>query len=489
MKLSCTLVEDLYPLYEENEVSESSRLAIENHLRECEKCHALYQQGTSFSDLPLSSLKEAEMTNKMDDRIRLRLKLMRMRMIALLFGAIIIVAGIQNYAANREKIADLLNGAYQYGELLKEIGENPYEMGMNREMMSYPADDIIDLENELYWFDRDPFSKAPTPILVNTQEFDQMIAKLKQRKEQGLEDERDQKAKELLRTYTDSLFTQIQAEYDQFHHGYSSYFELFDLKAYSKPIRQINDLAYLYSKYHRVPTEMKLLSEPELEKVIGNALEMDTDELELKKSYNRAPGVFTFELQVDNIEINGEIDGYTGILYSFSSQALKPETSHQISKAEAEKKAMRMVENIYGEPADFASSYEKITENMDLNSEIHRFKLTPKSGSDKLLFQSRGPFFIDIEAETGLIRNLSFEPAMDLNGFFAENYQQKFEPNALMSKAESISKEEIEYIETGIIYSTVSAKYVLVHVYKGPENWVYVNAETGIIEQPFVSGH
>ena len=41
--LSCKIIEDLLPLYEEGICSEETRDAVEKHLSECEKCRKLYK--------------------------------------------------------------------------------------------------------------------------------------------------------------------------------------------------------------------------------------------------------------------------------------------------------------------------------------------------------------------------------------------------------------------------------------------------------------
>ena len=38
MKLSCDIVQDLLPLYEDDLCSQATREAVEEHLRECETC-------------------------------------------------------------------------------------------------------------------------------------------------------------------------------------------------------------------------------------------------------------------------------------------------------------------------------------------------------------------------------------------------------------------------------------------------------------------
>ena len=47
MKLSCDIVQDLLPLYEDDLCSQATREAVEEHLRECETCrkqHAAVQE-------------------------------------------------------------------------------------------------------------------------------------------------------------------------------------------------------------------------------------------------------------------------------------------------------------------------------------------------------------------------------------------------------------------------------------------------------------
>ena len=41
MKINCEMVQDLLPLYEDGVCSESSRAAVEEHLKNCESCRCL----------------------------------------------------------------------------------------------------------------------------------------------------------------------------------------------------------------------------------------------------------------------------------------------------------------------------------------------------------------------------------------------------------------------------------------------------------------
>ena len=43
MKVTCEIIEDLLPLYVDNVCSKQSRQAVEEHLRECEKCRSIFE--------------------------------------------------------------------------------------------------------------------------------------------------------------------------------------------------------------------------------------------------------------------------------------------------------------------------------------------------------------------------------------------------------------------------------------------------------------
>jgi hypothetical protein len=70
--------------------------------------------------------------------------------------------------------------------------------------------------------------------------------------------------------------------------------------------------------------------------------------------------------------------------------------------------------------------------------------------------------------------------------FFTKKYKEVLSTETIELKAEQVSGVKGKSIEKGIIYSTVSADYVLVHVFEGEGNFVYINAETGIVERPYV---
>ncbi|MFJ5759312.1 anti-sigma factor family protein [Neobacillus sp. NPDC093182] len=476
MKLDCSLVEDLYPLYEENELRPENRRAVDEHLQTCKKCSELYQQGTGFSELSLS---EETLPNDMDSRLRLSFKLRRMKVIAAILATILIVSGINRYAANREKVATLLDGVYLYAESLNELAQNPYEIDSNRGHLSYAAENVDDLNNELLWFER-----KNTHLLVNSQELDEMAITLRERKRQGLEDETDEKAIELLQTYTNTLFKHVQKEYGEFHHGYSSYLEILDTEGIGTPIEKIDELAFFYNKYHKLPSEMKVIKESEMKEVITKAFNAEGGKIDLEKT-NESFGVYHFDLKHGKTQIDGKIDGYSGLITFANNYAHPLHEKNPLNTSDVMKKAEKMLKAIYGENAQFDI---KIEENSG-EPNLYRFRFTPLAGENRLYFPLGDPYFIELDAGTGDFYLFSGKPAMQSKEFFSNEYEEKLAPNTLEAKAAEISGQKVKALGKGIIYSSVSAGYVLVHIFEGEENRIYLNAETGIVERPYISFH
>jgi hypothetical protein len=477
MKLDCSLVEDLYPLYEENELKPENRRAVEEHLKECNRCRELYQKGSGFSEVSLfPEDKEEKVSKELDDRIRLNFRLRRMKVIAVLLAAIIIVTGINRYAANREQVATLLNGMYLYCETLNEIAKNPYES--SSEYLSSSIDDIIDLDNELNWLERNLFSNTSYNFFVNTDVLNEMLHSLKERKSQGLQDETDVKAIELLQKHSNTLFQHVRSEYNSFHHGYSSYFEILDIDGIGEPINKIEELAYFYNTYHKLPSEMKLLGEKEMEKKIRTVFNAKDGKVKFKKSPNEIPGVYRFEFN----GIRGEINGYSGIIFDAENSSLRLNDKKPKDKKEVMEEAKQFVKKIYGKNVHF----EMWHENIGGQPSIYRFRFVPLAGEYRLLFQGSHPYYIQFDAGTGEFSTFLAHRPMLKKEFFTKKYKELLTTEAIELKAEQVSGFKGKLIEKGIVYSTVSADYVLVYVFEGEGDMIYINAETGVVERRYV---
>ena len=74
MKLSCEIVQDLLPLYEENLCSPASRAAVEEHLQECPDCRAQVESFRNFTEpeIPVEVSTEEQAVAKSFRKVRRR---------------------------------------------------------------------------------------------------------------------------------------------------------------------------------------------------------------------------------------------------------------------------------------------------------------------------------------------------------------------------------------------------------------------------------
>lgn len=125
--ITCELVQDLLPLYEDGCCSEQSRKIVEQHLKECESCKKKYQQ----SEEKLPEMKESEVIDAKKIKRSMR-KINRWRIIGtavlcltLTFFLIIIPAW--NYANGRGITYTNLKQIYITYSFEKALASNDYE--------------------------------------------------------------------------------------------------------------------------------------------------------------------------------------------------------------------------------------------------------------------------------------------------------------------------------------------------------------------------
>jgi hypothetical protein len=146
-------------------------------------------------------------------------------------------------------------------------------------------------------------------------------------------------------------------------------------------------------------------------------------------------------------------------------------------------KAKQLIRKIYGENAKFEIWHE----NIPNQPSVYRYRFVPLAGGYKLHFQVSDPYYIDYDAGTGEFNSLSTKIPMLTKEFFSKKYKEVLTPETIETKATQVSGKKSKQIGKGIIYSNISSDYVLVHIFEGEGNWVYINAETGVAERSYVS--
>lgn len=150
MRMSCEIIRDLLPLYEDKVCSEKSRKAVEEHLAECEGCRRL-------SDIKLNISEEYTENNDRDEKaVRKGLKKIRFRWALSIVAAILIVPVLLlgvNQARGRgvcfTNIDDILTAEH----FAKAIEKGEYQKASDMidcEKLYYDVQDVLKWELDEY---------------------------------------------------------------------------------------------------------------------------------------------------------------------------------------------------------------------------------------------------------------------------------------------------------------------------------------------------
>lgn len=96
MKLTCEIVQDLLPLYEDNICSQDSRDAVEEHLKECPECRKQLESIRCFVELEISVEEEKENKAIIKSFRKVRHR-WAMSLIALLLAIPLVMLGVNQY--------------------------------------------------------------------------------------------------------------------------------------------------------------------------------------------------------------------------------------------------------------------------------------------------------------------------------------------------------------------------------------------------------
>lgn len=112
-KLSCNIVRDLLPLYCDQVLEEESIIEVENHLKECQACRALFEKMNMEleEELENNANKEVPDIQQLFKKIRIR----NMMILSILVMAVIFLAGSYwKVAPNAVEIEEISMGRIEY---------------------------------------------------------------------------------------------------------------------------------------------------------------------------------------------------------------------------------------------------------------------------------------------------------------------------------------------------------------------------------------
>ncbi|MBB6453099.1 hypothetical protein HNQ94_001547 [Salirhabdus euzebyi] len=504
MKLPCEVVRDLYPLYEENELSSEVRRGVDEHLDQCGECTALYKEEIGFQDIFQQEKMEELPPKKLDDKIRLRFKLRRMTAITFILLTIILVSIVNNYSTSREVLGDVLNaGVYRSVETyhhmvesVKEPGEPNFDFYVQD--LFYDLQDREKFEDNLNFLEKGKLRKGKYSIYLEQSAFIQTLETLKMKHTTGTWDEVDKRTYERLEEYVKDFKIVLADHANKFRHGYSSYLQFVDINKFTAFYEKVNDLTYFYNRFHVLPEDMEPLSKEQLANNINEMLQVENEKVDFEEAspFNEPVGSYRFTVNMDMGEVRGVIDGYTGYVLSASVGISIPENQKDLSEEKLEEIAKQMLNAHFG-----LSNRYKMYSTFNTNSEhVVTFGFKPIVGEYEMYFPFEGAHQISIAKKTGQldmfradhqalltpelfdlkpIVNINQEEAMDIVNQIAE---EQYENRVRHDEEEKV----YTYDDTGIVKSILTGKYVVAHVFKTRhQERIFINAENGEEEVPY----
>ncbi len=455
MKLEHEVVQDLYPLYIENDLSPSVKTTVDEHLKECEACRRFYETGEKT--VQFTEMEEPTVSKSLDEKIILKMKLNRLRLIAVVLAGILFSMVFTDYINEREQLFMATDGYYDaLGQMDRTL-----DMVKNKEQISLqPFQQEISrffeynmaLEDNMNFIEEYYKNSTEFSLSLNTQRLIAMLEVMKIRYNQGRWSETDEAAFQALKENFKEQEEISSVEYLKTHHGYSSYLHLLDVKKMDKFYEKVNVLSYSYTRFHKMPDQIKPMKEPELKKRIADGLDIDQDEVELEKeSPINALYFYRFE---NNNGFGGDIDAVTGQITNYRGDTGPLTDGPIMNEEEAEKKARLYLEKIYGKDINLevvSLGFNPNSTSNDSRFKVYSFKAVPKLEGYMLYTPLEGETMLNLNARNGKIE--SFYHNREIPSF-----------DELDQADLSASPDQTRSKKTVVIYSALTGNFELVYM-------------------------
>jgi hypothetical protein len=318
MKLNCAVVNDLYVLYQEDELSLEVKDALEAHLKDCPDCSRIYEKGSGFTGLP--ETKELEPSKKMDEKIMLTLKIRKLKLAVIVVLIIFTITTLQGYANTRSHlIADMqrLEQPLWHMHLNVDYVKDPHFGAWNMgTLLAQISDQNNLLHRNLNAYEKGILRKNDKSLFLHSNLF-YVLDLLHQRSMAETFTERDELVLERISGYFSdavALLTKTTNEYSA--GGTPLTFLRVDILSLAQIYEDINRLSLTYYSYNELPEETTLLADEELKDILIS-LFPTADSFELRGREQAATwGKITFVSKGKGSRHYGYLDPYTGDLIS-----------------------------------------------------------------------------------------------------------------------------------------------------------------------------
>jgi hypothetical protein len=489
MKLECSIVKELYVLYEAQEMSPDIKKAVEEHLNNCPDCTRFYQNSYRLPDI--SSLAETQPSQKLDEKMSLKLKVSRLKAGVIFILAVFLLFINSNYNVKRQNlISDYIRIANDISYLEQELRymENA-EFPPNKwpHTLLKLNDQFLNLERNLNFLEKGSLREIGQ-IDINTN-YNNLLIKFVERALNGNLKEKDRKVVEIQGANLRNAVSIIRMEADRVSAAgalfpIGKYFSPSKLKEVKEAINRINETSLLYTMHDSLPGEISAKTEKELYEIAK--IKVDTEGYTPLKTINfslggNGQGHLTFQGSDGREVLNVTLDGYTGRLIDLGRVFFDPPTSGELLPVESvQEKSLELIKRAFGE-----GTYEVVYmgENYGTGrgdgSIAYTFHIYSKYKGIRL-----APYAVlYYDGRSGKLLHGFMHNFENLQGSLSlsENFDHV---EALENAAKINSRyKDYKYMEKLIIKSMVYGSYEVVYRYEKDNRPLFINARTGLIER------
>ena len=480
MKLEHNVVQDLYPLYLEDDLSPSVKTAVDEHLKECSECKKFYETGEKT--FQLNELEEPNVSKSLDEKILLNMKLNRLRLISVVLATIIFSMILTDYINEREKLfmaideyyasIDHFTGAFEMVKNKEQLTLDPFQQ-LSHDFFEANAE----LEKHMNFIEKKSKNSAEFSLILDTQRLNSMVEVMKIRFNQGRWSETDEKAYETIKDYFKEHHEIVSEQYNKTHHGYSSYLHILDIKKMDKFYENVNSLTYSYTRFHKMPDQVKAMKESELKSRIANVLDLEQEDIKLEKE-SQVNDMYVYRFEIGN-GYGGDIDAISGQITQYFGNTGPLSDGPLMDQKEAEKKARSYLEKIYGKDINLELVPLGFNFNSSANDsryKVYSFKAVPKIAGYTL--------YTPLETET--ILNLNARNG-ELESFDHNRHVPSFDE--LNQVDLTTLPGNIDDQKKVVIYSALTGNFELVYMKPDLEYFQeekFISAKTGLEEKIYV---
>lgn len=479
MKLEHDVVQDLYPLYIENDLSPSVKVSVDEHLQACEACRIFYETGER--SITVANMDEPKVSSSLDDKIILKMKLNRLRLVTVVLATIIFSMVLTDYVKEREKMFMAVDNYYgtirNFSGMFDVVKTEGQSLEFLQEMLHQLFEENMTLEEHINIFERKNINTTAFHLSLNTQRLNSMFEVLKIRYDQGRWTETDEAAFQSVKDYFIEQEKVMRVEYRKTHHGYSSYLHNLDVKTMDQFYEKMNLLSYSYTRFHKLPDQMKIMNEAELKSLIANTLDIDRDKIKLKKE-SPINDLFVYHFDI-GAGFGGTIDAITGQITNYTGNTGALNDGPLISEEEAESKAKEYLTKIYGENLNLElvpSGFNYNSFSDDPRHKVYSFKAVPNFKGIALYSPLESETIINVNARNGELE--SFDHNRYIPSF------EKFDQVDLSAILENKGNKQ-----PVIIYSALTGNFELVYMESDLdyyEEGKFISATTGLHEKIYI---